>query len=202
MLMQYSNMFMHMEKGEELCSHHSNQTSAHCEKKGRKERNGNRLRTKQHMYPVLMLVVGDTNRYVPYVDSRCSDSKLAINFAASSNLLGVNLHSEELIKVRGRKGDKSQDNKPVKLAKMHNLVVFVWGNDLNVMENQKKVAEMGVDGLIYDGYTLLLLFPSNLLVWVNLDCPDSPFSTSRRRLNWPCSSVLSHQSAARRCPSR
>ncbi|VDK47782.1 unnamed protein product [Cylicostephanus goldi] len=54
---------------------------------------------KQHIYPVMLLVVGPTTRYTPFQDIRCDCSKLAVNFAAGNGLLGVNFHSEELLQV-------------------------------------------------------------------------------------------------------
>ncbi|VDM78458.1 unnamed protein product [Strongylus vulgaris] len=58
---------------------------------------------KQHIYPVMLLVVGPTTRYTPFQDIRTDSSKLAVNFAAGNGLLGVNFHSEELLQVDGLK---------------------------------------------------------------------------------------------------
>ncbi|CCD64603.1 Putative glycerophosphocholine phosphodiesterase GPCPD1 homolog 1 [Caenorhabditis elegans] len=96
---------------------------------------------KQHKYPVSFLVVGATNRYMPFQDIRSDCSKIAANFAAGCELLGVNFHSEELL----------IDQKPIEIAEKYGLIKFVWGDDLNSKEVQKHFRdEMNVDGLIFD----------------------------------------------------
>uniref|UniRef100_A0A1I7UAK0 GP-PDE domain-containing protein n=2 Tax=Caenorhabditis tropicalis TaxID=1561998 RepID=A0A1I7UAK0_9PELO len=96
---------------------------------------------KQHKYPVSFLVVGATNRYMPFQDIRSDCSKIAANFAAGCELLGVNFHSEELL----------IDRNPITIADKYGLVKFVWGDDLNSKEVQKHFKEeMNVDGLIFD----------------------------------------------------
>ncbi|KAK6759355.1 hypothetical protein RB195_021130 [Necator americanus] len=95
---------------------------------------------KQHMYPVMFLVVGPTTRYTPFQDIRTDCSKLAVNFAAGNGLLGVNFHSEELL----------QDASALHRAEKFNLVSFVWGDDLNTMKNVEYFRNLHVDGVIYD----------------------------------------------------
>ncbi|CAB3400069.1 unnamed protein product [Caenorhabditis bovis] len=96
---------------------------------------------KQHKYPVLFLVVGATNRYMPFQDIRSDSSKIAANFAAGCELLGVNFHSEELL----------NDRNPIAIADKYKLVKFVWGDDLNSKEIQKLFKEeMNIDGIIFD----------------------------------------------------
>ncbi|CAI2356784.1 unnamed protein product [Caenorhabditis sp. 36 PRJEB53466] len=96
---------------------------------------------KQHKYPVSFLVVGATNRYMPFQDIRSDSSTIAANFAAGCELLGVNFHSEELL----------IDRNPITIADRYGLVKFVWGDDLNSKEVQKHFKdEMNVDGLIFD----------------------------------------------------
>ncbi|CAP32764.2 Protein CBG14135 [Caenorhabditis briggsae] len=96
---------------------------------------------KQHKYPVSFLVVGATNRYMPFQDIRSDCSKIAANFAAGCELLGVNFHSEELL----------NDRNPIEIAEKYGLVKFVWGDDLNSKDIQKHFKEeMNVDGLIFD----------------------------------------------------
>ncbi|CAI4233283.1 unnamed protein product [Auanema sp. JU1783] len=96
---------------------------------------------KQHTFPVLFLVVGETARYIPFEDIRSDSSKIAVHYAAASSLLGVNFHSEELLK----------DRTPLQRADKYNLVSFVWGDDLNTKDNQEFFKkELKVDGLIYD----------------------------------------------------
>ncbi|KAI6192265.1 Glycerophosphocholine phosphodiesterase GPCPD1 [Aphelenchoides bicaudatus] len=96
---------------------------------------------KQNLFPVLFLCVGNTRRYVPFLDARSSFSIMAVNFATTSNMLGVNFHSEELL----------QDREPIELAKKFNLVSFVWGDDLDLPEHVEYFKnELNVDGIIYD----------------------------------------------------
>ncbi|WKY15322.1 hypothetical protein Q1695_000645 [Nippostrongylus brasiliensis] len=95
---------------------------------------------KQHVYPVMFLVVGETTRYVPFQDIRSDCSKIAVNYAAGNGLLGVNFHSEELL----------QNSSPLDRAVKFNLVTFVWGDDLNLMKNVEYFRGLHVDGVIYD----------------------------------------------------
>ncbi|VDK53083.1 unnamed protein product [Anisakis simplex] len=99
------------------------------------------LAAKQHIYPVLFLCNGLTTRYEPFVDLRASTSTAAVNFVASLDTLGVNFHSEDLLR----------DPSPLYRANKFGLVSFVWGDDLDSKENIayfKK--ELLVDGIIYD----------------------------------------------------
>ncbi|CAJ0945294.1 unnamed protein product, partial [Mesorhabditis belari] len=96
---------------------------------------------KQHKYPVLYLVLGSTTRYVSFEDMRCDCSMLAANFAAGSKLLGINFHSEELLKNR----------EPFDLAKKFKLITFVWGDDNNEKSTQDYFKKtLAIDGIIYD----------------------------------------------------
>lgn len=45
------------------------------------------LSLKQNKYPVLFLCVGETTRYVPFLDERSNLSRIGTNFAACLNLL-------------------------------------------------------------------------------------------------------------------
>ncbi|VDM52734.1 unnamed protein product [Angiostrongylus costaricensis] len=95
---------------------------------------------KQHVYPVMFLVVGTTRRYVSFQDIRSDCSEIAVNFAAGNGLLGVNFHSEELL----------QNAAPLYRAEKFNLVKFVWGDDLNIKKNVEYFRGLHVDGVIYD----------------------------------------------------
>ncbi|XGW35299.1 hypothetical protein V3C99_018923 [Haemonchus contortus] len=95
---------------------------------------------KQHIYPVIFLVVGPTTRYTPFQDLRSDSSKIAVNYAAGNGLLGVNFHSEELL----------QDSSPLQRADKFRLVTFVWGDDLNIIQNLEYFKGLQVDGVIYD----------------------------------------------------
>uniref|UniRef100_A0A914Z835 GP-PDE domain-containing protein n=1 Tax=Panagrolaimus superbus TaxID=310955 RepID=A0A914Z835_9BILA len=95
---------------------------------------------KQNKYPILFLCVGITTRYVPFLDQRSATSEMAINFAASQSILGVNFHSEDLLR----------EASPVKKAHEFGLVSFVWGDDLDDRKNVEYMKQIGVDGIIYD----------------------------------------------------
>uniref|UniRef100_A0AC35TJX0 Glycerophosphocholine phosphodiesterase GPCPD1 n=1 Tax=Rhabditophanes sp. KR3021 TaxID=114890 RepID=A0AC35TJX0_9BILA len=96
---------------------------------------------KQNKYPVLFLSVGNDTKYMVYRDERTHSSINAVNFIAGTALLGVNFHSEDVLK----------DPKCIERAKSFGLVTFVWGDELNdrkQVEYFKKV--LMVDGIIYD----------------------------------------------------
>uniref|UniRef100_A0AC35UHU5 Glycerophosphocholine phosphodiesterase GPCPD1 n=1 Tax=Rhabditophanes sp. KR3021 TaxID=114890 RepID=A0AC35UHU5_9BILA len=96
---------------------------------------------KQNKYPVLLLCVGETKRYLPFKDIRQGTSEMAINFAKASKILGVNFHSEDLLR------DPEIKERADKLG----LVSFAWGNDLDKYETVKHfINVLKIDGLIYD----------------------------------------------------
>ncbi|TKR80326.1 hypothetical protein L596_014415 [Steinernema carpocapsae] len=96
---------------------------------------------KQNRYPVLFLCVGLTTRYVPFLDERSSTSMMAVNFAAGTQILGVNFHSEDLLR------DPAPHCRAAKLG----LVSFVWGEDLDSQTHINYFKnDLLVDGLIYD----------------------------------------------------
>ncbi|CAG9531972.1 unnamed protein product [Cercopithifilaria johnstoni] len=99
------------------------------------------LAAKQHVYPVLFLCVGVTTRYEPFVDLRSSTSNAALNFAACIDILGVNFHTEDLLR----------DPSPIQRARKFGLISFVWGDDLDSKESIDYFRKtLRVDGLIYD----------------------------------------------------
>ncbi|XP_078261739.1 glycerophosphocholine phosphodiesterase GPCPD1 [Rhinoraja longicauda] len=98
------------------------------------------IRQKQNKYPVLFLTQGHTNIYPEFMDLRCRTTPIAMSFAQSENLLGVNVHTEDLL----RNPDYIQQ------AKSKDLVIFCWGNDTNESENRRLLKQKGIDGLIYD----------------------------------------------------
>merc|ERR1712000_74143 len=75
------------------------------------------LRLKQNRYPVLFLTQGVSEYWPPYDDPRCHIIEQACYYAASAGILGINLHTEDLIK----------DPNEINLAKKHDLIVFCWG---------------------------------------------------------------------------
>uniref|UniRef100_A0A7E4VA64 GP-PDE domain-containing protein n=1 Tax=Panagrellus redivivus TaxID=6233 RepID=A0A7E4VA64_PANRE len=95
---------------------------------------------KQPRYPVLFLSVGVTTRYVPFLDQRSCTSEMAVNYATSQNILGVNFHSEDLLR----------DPSHVRKARERGLVSFVWGDDLDDPNNIQAMRNLNLDGIIYD----------------------------------------------------
>ncbi|KFV87466.1 Glycerophosphocholine phosphodiesterase GPCPD1, partial [Struthio camelus australis] len=98
------------------------------------------VRHKQNKYPVLFLTQGESDFYPELMDLRSRTTPIAISFAQFENLLGINVHSEDLLR------------NPVFIeqAKSKDLVIFSWGDDANDPDNRKKLREYGVHGLIYD----------------------------------------------------
>ncbi|XP_068621611.1 glycerophosphocholine phosphodiesterase GPCPD1-like [Battus philenor] len=98
------------------------------------------VRNKQNKYPVMFLTVGVTNKYQPYRDPRCLTIPAAVQNAVSSDILGIVVHTEDLLR----------DPTQVKLATDAGLVIFCWGDDNNDKNTIKKLKEMGLHAVIYD----------------------------------------------------
>ncbi|KAM4785600.1 glycerophosphocholine phosphodiesterase GPCPD1 isoform 3-T7 [Cyanocitta cristata] len=98
------------------------------------------IRHKQNKYPVLFLTQGESKLYPELMDLRSRTTPIAINFAQFENLLGINVHSEDLLRNPAF----------IKRAISKGLVIFSWGDDANDPDNRKKLREYGVHGLIYD----------------------------------------------------
>ncbi|XP_053316388.1 glycerophosphocholine phosphodiesterase GPCPD1 [Spea bombifrons] len=98
------------------------------------------VRLKQNRYPILFLTQGQSDIYPELMDLRCRTTPMAISFAQFENILGINVHTEDLLR----------NPEYVKEAKSKGLVVFCWGDDTNDPENRNLMRDYGVDGLIYD----------------------------------------------------
>ena len=98
------------------------------------------LQLKQGRYPVIFLTQGATSKYPPYLDVRTQSVDLAVRFALSESLLGVNIHTEDLLK----------DFTIIKRAKDVGLRVFCWGEDNNSSRNVELLKEHNVDAIILD----------------------------------------------------
>lgn len=98
------------------------------------------IQLKQNKYPVVFLTQCITPKYLAYYDPRCLTVAMAVHFAVSTNILGINVHTEELLR------DSSQIN----LVRAANLVLFCWGEDNNNPDTIKCLKEMGLHGIIYD----------------------------------------------------
>ncbi|XP_004840843.1 glycerophosphocholine phosphodiesterase GPCPD1 isoform X1 [Heterocephalus glaber] len=98
------------------------------------------VRQKQNKYPVLFLTQGKSDIYPELMDLRCRTTPIAMSFAQFENLLGINAHTEDLLR----------NPSYIQEAKAKGLVIFCWGDDTNDPENRRKLKEFGVNGLIYD----------------------------------------------------
>ncbi|XP_067421439.1 glycerophosphocholine phosphodiesterase GPCPD1 [Emydura macquarii macquarii] len=98
------------------------------------------VRQKQNKYPVLFLTQGKSDIYPELMDLRSRTTPIAMSFAQFENLLGINVHTEDLLR----------NPSYIQEAKSKGLVIFSWGDDANDPENRKKLREYGVNGLIYD----------------------------------------------------
>ncbi|XP_067900474.1 glycerophosphocholine phosphodiesterase GPCPD1 isoform X2 [Heterodontus francisci] len=110
------------------------------------------IRQKQSKYPVLFLTQGYSNVYPELMDLRCRTTPIAMSFAQSENILGINVHTEDLL----RNLDYIQQ------AKSKELVIFCWGDDTNESENRRILKANGIDGLIYDKICDFLLGQTNI----------------------------------------
>lgn len=99
-----------------------------------------RLQLKQNKYPVLFLTQGETKKYSPFKDQRNRSIKMAVWFALSMNLTGINVHSEDLL----------NDRSLISFVKSKQLVLFCWGSDLNNYQVIYDLKKDGVDGVVYD----------------------------------------------------
>lgn len=98
------------------------------------------VRLKQNKYPILFLTQGQSEIYPELMDLRSRSTPFAVSFAQFENLLGINVHTEDLLK----------NPHYIREAKSKGLVIFCWGDDTNDPENRKLMREYGIDGLIYD----------------------------------------------------
>ncbi|XP_015371225.1 PREDICTED: glycerophosphocholine phosphodiesterase GPCPD1-like [Diuraphis noxia] len=98
------------------------------------------LKMKQNRYPVLFLTQGVTTRYPSYADPRCHSIQNAVYHATCHDLLGVNVHSEDLLR----------DPLQIDIVKQAGLALFCWGDDNNCKDVVNKFKKLGVNAVIYD----------------------------------------------------
>ncbi|KAK4880391.1 hypothetical protein RN001_008537 [Aquatica leii] len=98
------------------------------------------LRLKQNKYPIMFLTIGESNKYPRYHDPRCFKIEAAVHHAVMTELLGINVHTEDILR------DPSQ----VKLATNAGLIIFCWGDDNADKATIKYLKELGLHGIIYD----------------------------------------------------
>lgn len=95
---------------------------------------------KQSKYPLLFLTQGLTEKWPAYHDPRTRSVEMATYFAISMGLTGINIHAEDLLKNRSL----------ISFVKSKDLVLFVWGDDLNDKNLIRQLKSEGVDGVVYD----------------------------------------------------
>ncbi|KAI5641565.1 glycerophosphoryl diester phosphodiesterase family domain-containing protein [Phthorimaea operculella] len=98
------------------------------------------VRNKQNKYPVMFLTQGVTKKYQPYRDPRCLSIPAAVHSAVSSDILGIVVHTEDLLR----------DPTQVKLVTDAGLVIFCWGDENNDKNTIKRLKLMGLHAVIYD----------------------------------------------------
>ncbi|KAK8759228.1 hypothetical protein V5799_003141 [Amblyomma americanum] len=103
------------------------------------------IRLKQNKYPLLFLTQGQTEKYPPYLDTRTSTIQMATYFALCTHILGINVHTEELLR----------EPSLITFVKEHKLILFCWGEDNNHAETITSLKRKGVDGVIYDKLDVL-----------------------------------------------
>ncbi|XP_059475677.1 glycerophosphocholine phosphodiesterase GPCPD1-like isoform X2 [Neocloeon triangulifer] len=98
------------------------------------------IRLKQNKYPVMFLTQGATSKYPKYNDPRCHDIHGAIYFTKAAGILGVNAHTEDLLR----------DPSLVQAVRDAGLVLFCWGDDNNDANTIRHLKALGLHGVIYD----------------------------------------------------
>ncbi|XP_019761372.1 glycerophosphocholine phosphodiesterase GPCPD1-like isoform X2 [Dendroctonus ponderosae] len=98
------------------------------------------IRLKQNKYPVMFLTIGESEIYPRYADPRCWSIKAASQYATMIEILGINVHTEDLLRHPSL----------VQLAKELNLVIFCWGDENADPATIKFLKELGLHGVIYD----------------------------------------------------
>ncbi|KAH8332218.1 hypothetical protein KR074_010791 [Drosophila pseudoananassae] len=98
------------------------------------------LRLKQHIFPVILMSIGDSRIWDPYMDLRAQSFQQAVNFAQSSEILGTAVHIENF----------QSQHQLVNLGLDLHQAVFLWGNHLQDVHLLEQFRVLDVTGLIYD----------------------------------------------------
>ncbi|KAL7304085.1 hypothetical protein TKK_0003546 [Trichogramma kaykai] len=98
------------------------------------------LRFKQNKYPVVFLTQGETAKYPTYHDPRCQSIPMAMRHALASDILGINVHTEDVLR----------DPSLVKMVKDQGLIIFCWGDDNNDKDTIQHLKKLGMHAVIYD----------------------------------------------------
>ncbi|XP_066157384.1 glycerophosphocholine phosphodiesterase GPCPD1 isoform X2 [Euwallacea fornicatus] len=98
------------------------------------------IRFKQNKYPVMFLTIGESEIYPRYADPRCWSIKSATQYAIMIEILGINVHTEDVLR-----------HPPlIQIAKNANLIIFCWGDQNADPITIKFLKQLGLHGVIYD----------------------------------------------------
>lgn len=106
------------------------------------------IRVKQHVFPVVLLTVGQQSPWESYADLRTRSLGSAINFVQSSEILGTAIYAGDL--------DQSVQEEEVDAMFQLQQVLFVWGDQLNSSAALNSLRRLEVAGVIYDHLDELL----------------------------------------------
>ncbi|XP_030572931.1 glycerophosphocholine phosphodiesterase GPCPD1 [Drosophila novamexicana] len=98
------------------------------------------IRLKQTAFPVMLMTTGRTDIWDAYMDLRTQTFLQAINFAESAELLGTATHVQNF----------QHNQQLVDLGLDLQQVVFIWGSDLQDVQELEQFRASDVTGLIYD----------------------------------------------------
>lgn len=101
------------------------------------------LRSKQHMYPVIFLTIGQHSDWESYADLRTHSLSRALQFVQAADILGSGIYSKEILPTAG-------NQELVEMAFEMQQRLFVWGDQLKdpVMLEYFRTLELA--GLVYD----------------------------------------------------
>ncbi|XP_037959734.1 glycerophosphocholine phosphodiesterase GPCPD1 [Teleopsis dalmanni] len=103
------------------------------------------LRFKQNRYPVMFLSLGNTTKYIKYMDPRGNSFETAVFHSLAMELLGIVAHTEDLLR----------DPTQVNLTKNRGLILFCWGDENNSKDTIKLLKQLGLHAIIYDKMDIL-----------------------------------------------
>ncbi|CAH0557778.1 unnamed protein product [Brassicogethes aeneus] len=98
------------------------------------------IRLKQNKFPVMFLTIGESQVYDKYADPRCWSINSATQYALMSELLGINVHTEDILR----------DPSLVQLAHRNHLVIFCWGDENADPSTIKYLKKLQLHGVIFD----------------------------------------------------
>ncbi|XP_001352918.4 glycerophosphocholine phosphodiesterase GPCPD1 [Drosophila pseudoobscura] len=99
------------------------------------------IRLKQQVFPAILMSIGRSNIWDPYMDLRAQSFQQAVNFAHSADILGTALHVENF----------AQKHQLLSVALDLKQVIFLWGNDLGQDEHLiEQFRALDATGVIYD----------------------------------------------------